>query len=184
MQYLLFSWDVWVSTITSKVFAFVTNIWLSLQHPQSLTNTSDIYWLLPIFKAKTMPRTTHPSAAETCETLCFIFSPSVLNNPLVPYVSKFEFLYTSQIWGDQANVTSADKGTAASRYWAWALLGKKNGEFCKLISVCLEFGAVYSIPGMNGDFSLSHPPILQCCRSEWACGSGLTWLLLRGTQRV
>lgn len=75
MQYLLFSWDVWVSTITSKVFAFVTNIWLSLQHPQSLTNTSDIYWLLPVFKVKTMPRTTHPSAAETCETLCFIFFP-------------------------------------------------------------------------------------------------------------
>lgn len=35
-------------------------------------------------------------------------------------------------------------------------------EFHKLISDCLEFGAIYSVPGMNEEFSLSHLCALQC----------------------
>lgn len=91
---------------------------IAFSAPQSITNTSDTHCLLSIFKEKTMPRTADPSAAETCETLCFmgLFPPTVLNNPLVPYVSEFLFPYTFQICVHEANATSADKGAAAARY--------------------------------------------------------------------
>lgn len=55
---------------------------------------------------------------------------------------------------DRANVGSADHRTAASSDQA------EEQEFPKLIGACLEFGAIYSIPAMNGEFSLSHLPVL------------------------
>lgn len=55
---------------------------------------------------------------------------------------------------DRANVGSADHRTAASSEQA------EEQEFPKLIGACLEFGAIYSIPAMNGEFSLSHLPVL------------------------
>lgn len=164
VQYLLFSGAGWVSMITPRSLPLSQTCHCplsTLKHLQHLLTAAPL-------RGKTMPRTSHPSAAQPPGIWGFSL---VLNNPAGPNLRKFEFLCPFQaVWAVLSTEPSEHTITGISEaHWYlfgiwchWFHAGNGQGVFPESprCSLCTSQGAQGTQAGSSSEMKIANSTLM------------------------